>query len=152
MEAGRDPVREQLGEACLRLVAGAVPEATMSEVRGRAMAESEGYPWRAVNDRLVQDPVDERELIEAGLRGQRDWIMRGGGSRSAAERKRPRRTLKVRGKSFLAYLVVRTLFFIIYTGAVVVALLLVKQNWPDLDIYRLLEGLQRLLPGLFPGG
>ena len=46
----------------------------------------------------------------------------------------------------MAYLLVRSIFFVLYSVAVVIALLLIKQNWPHLDIYKLLEWLQSALP------
>lgn len=150
-DEGPDPVRQQVGEASLRLIAGVVPESTMSEVRGEIMGNPGAFPWRAVNDRLVADPVDEQALIEAGLRAQRDLILGGGGKQGVGRRK-ARRSLKVRSQSLVAYLLVRSIFFVLYTVAVVIALLLVKQNWPHLNIYTLLEWLQSALPGLFRTG
>ena len=43
----------------------------------------------------------------------------------------------------------RLIFFAIYTGAVVLLLVLAKQHWPSCDIYRLLEWLREALPGVF---
>jgi len=138
----RDPVREQLGEASLRILAGVIPASTLAELRQQVLSRSDSFPWKAVNARILRDPVDDAVLLQRCLRAQRDWVVRGGPQRS-------RRALKARGKSTLAYFVARGIYFALYTVAVVVLLILLRQTWPSADIYRVLEWLRDALPGLF---
>ena len=140
----RDPVREQLGEASLRLLAGVVPAGTMAELRGEIMSSPEAFPWKAVNERILADPVDAAQLTQAGLRGQRDWILRTG--RPQARPPTRRRSMKVRTKSLVAYLIVRSVFFVVYAAALIVVLILLKHHWSWFDIYSVLDWLRDQQP------
>lgn len=134
---------QEISELSLRLMAGSVPRRTMKELQ-RIVNGSDGvYPWDAVLDRALKDPVDQHELVSRGLRAQRDWVWRGG-------RTDPGKRVRVQAKTFLAGLVVKLLFFVLYTLALVCLLILVEQIWPHLDISRILHFLQERLPGLFP--
>ena len=133
---------DQVGEAALRLMAGVVPRKTMTALRGEIVASPERYPWREVTDQILADPVEDGRLVQQGLRAQRDWVLRGG-------RETPRKPVATRGKFALAFVLSRLIFFAIYTVAVVVLLILLKRQWPAFDIYRILEWLRELLPGLF---
>lgn len=124
----------RVSECSLRLMAGMVPARTLEEIRGDMAAKRDGYPWEEVVDRILRDPVDRRRLLERGLRAQRDWIARGG-----ADRGRRMRRVRTAGKRFLAYLLSRAIFFVLYTVAVVVLLVLVQSKWPELNIYRIPE-------------
>jgi len=84
--------------------------------------------------------------MPAALRGQRDWILRTG---RPAKR---RRSLKTRSKSWLAYLIVRSVFFVLYAAALIVVLILLKHHWSWLDIYSVLDWLREALPGVFRHG
>lgn len=134
---------QEISELSLRLMADSVPKRTMKELR-RIVKGSDGvYPWDAVLERALEDPVDQHELVSRGLRAQRDWVWRGG-------RMNPSKGVKARTKTFLAGLVAKLVFLVLYTLALVCLLVLVEQIWPHLDISRILHFLQDKLPGLFP--
>jgi len=138
----RDPLLGDVAEATLRLAAGLVPPPTLQKIRAQVLADTESFPWREVNERILAVDLPEQQLLQQGLRFQRDTIVRGG-------RSGKRRTLKSRGKSLLAVLLARGIFFVVYTVAVVVLLILLKHQWPGFDIYSLLDGLKAALPGIF---
>ena len=144
--AARDPVRDQVGEACLRLLAGAVPPKTMNGLRAEILAQPDAFPWQAVNDRIVAEAIPADQFLEKGLRAQRDWILRGGAAGGGVRRKK---SMKSRGKGLLALLVARLVFFALYTVAVVALLILLKHRWPGMDVYALLDWLREALPALF---
>lgn len=127
-------MRDLLAESCLRLLAGAVPKRTLADLRGSILRSPNAFPWREVNEEIAALPVDEDQLLQSGIRGQRDWILRGGAAR-------PRKSVRHHGKTILAYVLSRLIFFVLYTLAAVVLLVLLKHRWPGLDIYRLLEWL-----------
>lgn len=137
-----DDVVAKVGECALRLMAGVVPARTLEEIRGDLAARRDGYPWEDVVERILRDPVDRRRLLERGLRAQRDWIARGGAARG-----RVLRRARVAGKRFLAYLISRAIFFVLYTVAVVALLVLARSRWPDLNIYRIPELAQQWFGG-----
>lgn len=115
----------------------------MAALRREILSSPEAFPWKAVNDLIVADPIDPAQLTQDGLRGQRDWILRTG-------RPKPgRRSAKVRGKNFLAYLIVRSVFFVLYAAALIVVLILLKHHWSWFDIYAVLDWLREALPGVF---
>ena len=138
-------MRAQLGEASLRLLAGVVPRATMAELRGEILSNPAAFPWKTINERILADPVDDGQLMQAGLRSQRDWILR-------TARPKGRRSLKVKSKNLLAYLLVRAVFTVLYALALVVVLILLKHHWSWFDIYAVLDWLRDALPGLFRQG
>jgi len=127
----------------LRLLAGVVPKGTMAALRGEIMSSPDAFPWKAVNERILSDPVDPAQLTQAGLRGQRDWILRTGRPKAG------RRSMKVRGKSMLAYLIVRSIFLALNAAALIALLILLKHHWSWLDIYSVLDWLHDVLPGVF---
>lgn len=141
----RDPevLFQEISELSLRLMAGSVSRRTMKDLQRIVEKSGQAYPWDAVLDRALEDPVDQHDLVSRGLRAQRDWVFRGG-------RTNPGKGVRVKAKTFLAALVVKLLFFVLYTLALVCLLVLVEQIWPDMDISRILHFLQDKLPGLFP--
>lgn len=134
---------QEISELSLRLMAGSVPRRTMKDLQRIVQGSGEAYPWDAVLARALKDPVDQHDLVNRGLRAQRDWVWRGG-------RTNPGKGARVRAKTFLASLVAKLLFFVLYTLALVCLLVLVEQIWPHLDISRILHFLQEHLPRLFP--
>ncbi len=133
----------EISELSLRLMAGAVSRRTMKDLQRLVDRSSHAYPWDAVLDRALEDPVDHNQLVDRGLRAQRDWVERGG-------RTNPGRGVRLQAKTFMAALVAKLLFGVIYTLALVCLLVLLEQLWPQLDISRILHFLQESLPGVFP--
>jgi len=139
-----DPTVIRVSESALRLMAGQVPKATLAELRRRVEdQQAAGFPWEAVVDQINSLPVETKDLLSAGLRAQRDWIVRGG-------RETPGRPLRYHAKKGAAYVVSRLLLALLYILGTVALLLLAKQKWPGFDIYAVLTWLQKTLPGLFP--
>ncbi len=124
-------------------MAGAVPRKTMNSLQKVVQARRKDYPWESVLDSILESPMASDRLVHQGLRAQRDWIMRGG-------RETPRKRLAVQGKTLLAWLIARTLFFVLFTGAVCALLVLLKQVAPKMDLYIVLNWLQQGFPGVFP--
>ncbi len=124
-------------------MAGAVPRKTMNSLQKLVQGARKDYPWESVLDSILESPMASDRLVHQGLLAQRDWIMRGG-------RETPRKRLAVQGKTILARLMVRTLFFVLYTGAVCALLVLLKQVAPKMDLYIVLNWLQQAFPGVFP--
>ncbi len=140
-----DPRLHRIFEASHRLLAGLVPGGTVTKLAGRIRDEEDRYPWEEVVESLTAPSVEPQELVQRGLRAQRDWILR-----SAAGR--PMRRLRVATKTLLARIVAQGLFFVLYTTAVIALLLLIRLKWDWFDIYRLLEPIRRLVPGIGGGG
>jgi hypothetical protein len=132
---------DRVGAVALRMMAGAVSPATRRSLQQRVRG-APSYPWEAVVDTVLADPVDEVRLLERGLAAQRDWVV---GSAKAPLGRR----LRQRGRSAVAWLLSRVIFFALYTAAAIVLLVLVRWRWPDLDIYVLGEWLRRVFPGVF---
>ena len=133
----------EISELSLRLMGGAVSRRTMKELQRIVDKSGSAYPWEAVLDRALEDAVDHNELVDRGLRAQRDWVLRGG-------RKNPGKRVGTHAKMFMAKLVAKGLFLVLYTLALVGLLVLIEQMWPHLDISNILYFLQEKLPGLFP--
>jgi hypothetical protein len=81
---------------------------------------------------VLAEPADPQQLVQKGLRAQRDWIVRGG-------REVPRPGVGHRAKGLLARICAQVIFFAIYSAAVLILLLLLKHKVPGLDIYRILD-------------
>jgi hypothetical protein len=127
------------GAVSLRLLAGTVSKKTMQSLK-RTVAESPAkYPWRSVTEAILAEPVDERELVQQGLRAQREWILRGG-------REVPGRPASARAKSIVARLLAQSIFLFVATLTVLAVLLALKNRWPDVDIYRILTWMQEAKP------
>ncbi|MHC4514477.1 MAG: hypothetical protein ACYS5W_12335 [Planctomycetota bacterium] len=137
---------QEISELSLRLMAGAVSRRTMKDLQRMVERSRDTYPWDAVLDRALADPVDQHELVNRGLRAQRDWVGRGGRTNSAKSGK----SVKLQAKTFMAALVAKILFGVVYTLVLVFLLVLLEQIWPHLDISRILGFLQEKLPALFP--
>ncbi|MCA8943835.1 MAG: hypothetical protein KDB80_14830 [Planctomycetes bacterium] len=149
-----DPLLTRVGEVSLRMMARTVPADTVQHLQARLYAQPDEYPWEDVVDAVLADPVDPSELLNRGLQGQRDWVLRGGAAAAparpggGARTGRPK-TLKVRGKTLVAAAIVRSGFFVLYTAVVVGILILLRHKFPWFDIYRVLEWLREVLPGVF---
>lgn len=135
-----DPELSRLAVAALRLMADAVPKATLGSLKKRHLSGAEGaYPWRDVTASINSHPVDPQELAQHAVRAQRDWVHRGG-------RKDPGKSMRNRGKGLVANLLAKLIFFALFAAASVALLVLLKHGWPDLDIYRILEWVGPWLP------
>lgn len=126
----------------MRLMAGAVNRSTMKELQKTVQASPASYPWQAVVERVLAEPIDPEELSTQALKSQRDWVVRGG-------RETPGKGVSYHAKSFVARMVARLIFFGMFVVCAVLVLVLVKARWPEFDIYRLTEWLQRTWPGTF---
>lgn len=120
-------------------MAGMVPRKTLLAVQGMAVESTGEYPWRAVHEAVLADPVDPQELLRRGVMAERDWVARGG-------REAPGPGLKRRAKGFVAKVLAQLIVFAITLALAVVALLLAKYRWPEMDVYRLLEMVRPFLP------
>jgi hypothetical protein len=140
-----DEVVRRAGEVSLRMMANAIPKRTHERVRGLLANAGDEYPWREVVDEVLAEPIANDDLLARGLRAQRDWFSRTAVPATA----RAGRAVRVAGKTALAFALSRAIFFVIYTLAVVVLLVLAKHHWPWCDIYRLLDWLRDTLPGVF---
>ena len=138
-----DPIFSSICESTTRLIAGAVSRSTMKELQKTVNAATTVYPWEVVVDRILREQVDQTELTERALRAQRDWVVRGG-------RQTPGKGLTYKTKSLVARLLARVVFLAILIPVVVTLLVLVKQKWPEFDIYRILLWLQNTWPSMFP--
>lgn len=127
------------------MMANAVPRKTQDRVRSLMSQGSEDYPWQRVVETVLQDSVDSEDLLGKGLRAQRDWFARASVPMTA----RAGRAARVAGKTALAYVLARLIFFALYTLAIVALLVLAKHHWPQFDIYRILDWLRSVLPSVF---
>lgn len=138
-----DDTMAAVGAVSLRLLAGAVPRRTMEALK-RAVVESPAeFPWKVVTQVVLADPVDEQNLVQQGLRAQRDWILRGG-------REAPGKPVGQKAKTLIAKLLAQLIFLSVYSVVVLVLLLALKHKWPGADVYRLLGWLYEVFPGLVP--
>lgn len=139
-----DPAQLEVAvrEVALRLLAGGVSRATISQLQ-RMMRENVGdYPWQEVTRRILAEDVDAQTLVQRGLTAQRDWIWRGG-------RETPGPSLSHRTKGFFAKLVAQTIFLLIWAVVLVAGLLLLK-HLTGIEIYAALDWLYSLFPSLQP--
>ncbi len=67
----------RLGEVSLRMMAGAVGDETLAQVRKRVAEDPAFYPWEDVVRLVVAEPVDPSELVNRALVAQRDWLVTG---------------------------------------------------------------------------
>lgn len=142
-ERGADSTAADVAAVALRLMAGVVSRKLMDTLQRTVRQNPVEYPWQVVNQAILAEAVDGQRLVQQGLRAQRDWILRGG-------REAPGKPLGTRAKTFVAVVLARAFFFAVYTLAVGVLLILLKQKWPWFDLYRVLEWLQATFPGVFP--
>ena len=138
-----DPVFSRICESMTRLTAGLVPRPTMKDLQKTVEASTAEYPWEVVVNRILRDRVDPVKVMKQALRAQRDWVVRGG-------RETPGKGLTYRAKSIVARLAARLIFLAILLPVVVILLVLIRQKWPDLDIYVILGWLQDTWPSMFP--
>ena len=137
-----DLVFSRICETSARLMAGEVTRSTMKELQKTVRATTDDYPWQPVVDRILGDPVDTEKLVTKALRGQRDWIVRGG-------RETPGKGVRHHAKSFVARIIARLIFLAVLIPLFVALLVLVKYKWPELDIYRILDWLREVWPSVF---
>lgn len=124
------------------MMAGVVPPTTRRALLQRVRKAGGDYPWEAVVDAVLADPVDDTRLLQRGLLAQRDWVSR-------PEREPVGRRVRRRSRSALAWLLSRVIFFAIYTGAAIVLLVLLELRWPQLDISALGDWLRTTFPAVF---
>lgn len=136
-------VMTSAAEVSLRLLAGSVPRRTLEALKRTVQQSPSEYPWQVVTRAVLAEPVDEQQLVQNGLRAQRDWILRGG-------RETPGRPLSVQAKTFVAKVLSQLIFVLVYTVVIAVLLLLLRHRWPELDLYRILDWLYATFPSLRP--
>ena len=85
-----DPVTSRVALSALRLLAGTVPKKRLQALRQTVDKAGGEYPWERVTDALNAEPAEQQQLVQQGLRAQRDWILRGG-------RETPKASMKSRG-------------------------------------------------------
>ncbi len=144
--AEQDTMIARVGEVSLRMMAGAIAPSRLRALEHTVRRSTSNYPWQEVVDLVLDDAMDPSDLVNRGLRAQRDWIARGGRPSGAARR---RVRLRVRLKTWLAFAIVRGVFYALLAVAFVIVLLLLKAGWPEIDIYRALDWLRDVMPGLF---
>ncbi|MCR9247075.1 MAG: hypothetical protein NXI31_18745 [bacterium] len=135
-----DQLVEAVKEVSLRLMAGAVPRPTMSQLQ-KLLRENVGdYPWQEVTKRILAEEVESQRLVQQGLSAQRDWVWRGG-------RETPRPPIGHRTKGFVAKICAQTIFLTIWALVVVLALLALKHT-AGFDVYGALDWLYSVVPSL----
>jgi hypothetical protein len=144
--AEQDTMIARVGEVSLRMMAGAIAPGRLRALEHTVRRSTANYPWQEVVDLVLDDPMDASDLVNRGLRAQRDWIARGGRP-PGGERRRARAATRL--KTWLAFALVRGFFYALLAVAFVLVLLLLKAGWPEIDIYRVLDWLRDALPGLF---
>jgi hypothetical protein len=92
---------------------------------------------------VLAEPVDQQQLVQQGLKAQRDWILRGG-------REAPAKPVAVRAKTLVAKLLAQLITFAMCSAVLLVLLLALKHKWPEADIYRPLAWLYEQFPKLLP--
>lgn len=123
-----DEVEAAVAQASLRLLAGAVPKATLERLRRSAQEAGAEYPWEAVTRAILAESVDAQRLVQQGLNAQRDWVLRGG-------RENPKPGIGFKAKGLLARLCAQLLFGALFAAVLVAGLVLAKYKWPAFDIY-----------------
>lgn len=139
-----DTVLRRVSEVSLRLMINGVSRKTTDRVRAIMESDDKQYPWQKVVDEVLAEPLPQ-DAVMRGLRAHRDWFTRA----SVTTSERVGRTARVASKTALAYVLSRLIFFVIYTGCVVLLLVLAKHRWPGFDVYRILDWLRELLPSVF---
>lgn len=140
--AAADATSQAVAAVAMRLMAGGVSRKLMDTLQRTVRQNPVEYPWQVVNQAILAEAGDDQKLVQQALRAQRDWILRGG-------RENPGRPMGVRAKTLLAMLLSRVLFFGVYTLAVCVLLILLKQKLPWFDLYAILRWLQDVWPAVF---
>lgn len=133
MAASPDPgrpeeVHDAVAHAALRLLAGAVPRATLERVKREVEKAGAAYPWEAATRALLAEPVEPQQLVQQGLAAQRDWILRGG-------REAPKPGLARKAKGFFARLLAQLVFGVLYAVVIAAVLVLLKFQNPAIDLY-----------------
>lgn len=124
------------------MMAGAVPPGTRKALQQRVKAARGDYPWEAVLDTVLAEPVNEARLVQRGLSAQRDWIT--GPMREPVSRK-----VRRKSKSLVAWLLSRVIFFVLYTVAAIALLVFLRLRWNSLDVYAIGDALKRAFPQVF---
>lgn len=133
-----DDTMQAVGAVSLRLLAGAVPKKTMEQLQRTVQQSPAEYPWQAITQAVLAEPVEPQKLVQQGLQAQRDWILRGG-------REKPGPSLGRRTKGFLARLCAQAIFALLFAVVLIAVLVLVQYKKPELDIYRIVPWVQSLL-------
>ena len=138
-----DDTLDAVAAVSLRLMAGAVPKRTMQDLKRTVEQSPSEYPWQVTTKVILAVDTDPQQLVQQGLRAQRDWILRGG-------RKDPGKSGSVKAKTFAAKLLTQAIFFGVFSVLAIVMLLLIKHKWPDANIYGLLDWAYGAFPSLSP--
>lgn len=136
---------DRVAQVSHRMLSGQVSRRALAAAQAAAQQGGETYPWQRVVDVVLDDPQDEGELLQRGLRAQRDWLA----ARSVSGLDRARSAVRRTSRTLTAMVLSRLIFFTLYTVAVVALLVLLKHRWPGLDIYRLLDWARDAFPALF---
>ena len=128
-----DPTFARVAEASMRMFAGVVPGPRRSEVAKLAREAGDGgYPWQAIADRVVADPMRPDELVQRSLVAQRNWV---------AQNSKPSvgKQLARANKTVLAWIIGRSIATLIWFVMFVLVALLVKIRFPAADLYHVLD-------------
>lgn len=134
-----EDVHRAVAEVSLRLMAGAVDRRTLDQLRRTVQASPGEFPWQVVTQAVLAGKSEPQQLVQAALIAQRDWILRGG-------RETPR-PLGRRAKGLLAKLCAQLIVFFATALVAILALMLLKHRFPEVDIYRFMDW----VVGLFGG-
>ena len=126
-----DEALKAVGQASLRLMAGAVSKPKMAQLKLTAQQDEAQYPWQQITQAILSEDVDNQSLVKQGLVAQRDWVLRGG--RVA---KGP--SVTKRAKGLFARLAAQLIFGSIFLVVVVLSLLLLRYRF-GWNIYWLLD-------------
>lgn len=137
-QASADPTVRSIGDASLRLLAGAVSKARMEQLRRTVEQAPNEYPWQVVVQAILEEDVDQQRLVQQGLTAQRDWILRGGRTTRGP-------SLTRRAKGLLARLMAQLIFAVIFAIVLIAGLIVVQMQWEWLDIYAIVPWFRELV-------
>ena len=146
-----DPTFARVSETSLRMMAGTVSGTCQRQLREMLQEDPDVYPWDEACEAVLIERVDPTELVNKGIVSQRNWILRGVRERDLGAGRR-RAKVERAFKALVAFAIVRGLFYGFFALAFLFFLLVLKHKWPGADIYRILDWLREVLPGLFGGG
>jgi hypothetical protein len=130
----QDVTVAKVAETCLRMMAGSVTPGVKRSIADVAKRSPDAYPWEAICDLVVGEPVDPSDLVNRGIAAQRDWVQSGGAAPGRAAPRMPRPRASNAFKRLLAMAVVRSVFYVIFAVVFAVGLILIRENW-GFDLY-----------------
>lgn len=151
--AEQDPTVARVAETALRMMSGSIPPATQRHIRELALQAPDAYPWSDVVTAVLGDDVDPSSLVQRGLQAQRDWVVKSGNTPTSRAEARavpvspPRLAYSV--KRWLAVSAARAVFYTLFSGALVVLLILLQRVWSRFDIYAIAERLEAAVRSVF---